>query len=283
MPAVEYTVSLGASVGTQTGQQYLFMKELRVWGDEIDPSDITNSCYKQVDPSTFDSTYLLAYLRLAQNDYVFDNLAYYTNVDGGQDAPLNSTYDDVTIVYDTEIDFLHFGVTADLSDVANPADATESDNLLVVCPMNSYQFDYSCYNQPVNKFVFSIYPQATADGSSWDYMFSLSDTSMINTELIDDLNFEYIIDDPVLQDWFDNDYDNSINFTIPVSYFKIDNTYHVEVSITNDQQTFYDYVIVDFIPIECFAYYVDGVSAYSLGNEYNQNKGDADISFTITQ
>lgn len=180
LPAVEYTVSLGASVGVQTGQQFLFMKELRVWADEIEPDTILSGCYKQVDPTTFSSDYLIAYLRLASNNYVFDNLAYYTSASDSMRASLNSTYNDVTIVYDKEVDFLIFGDGTDLDDIIDPTSYTESDNLLVVCPMNSYQFDYNCFNQPVNKFVFTIYPVDNSDLSGWDFMFSLSDTSMIN-------------------------------------------------------------------------------------------------------
>jgi hypothetical protein len=165
-------------------------------------------------------------MRLATNDYMFSNLAYYSNVVDSMQAPVDATFDDVSIVYDKEIDFLSFG-DSDYDSITDPTSYTESDNLLVVCPMNSYQFNYNCYNQPVNKFVFSVYPVETSSGNGWDFLFSLSDTSMINSDLIEDLTFTYTIDDPVLQDWFDNDFDNSINFTIPLSYLKIDNTYSI--------------------------------------------------------
>lgn len=100
-------------------------------------------------------------------------------------------------------------------------------------------------------------------------MFSLNDTSMINYELINDLIFDWVIDDPILQEWFDTNYEDTINFTIPISQFKIDNTYSIEVSITNPQQTFYDIITIDFIPQECYVFYINDLEAVSIGNDLN--------------
>lgn len=238
-----YTVTIGNNYNMTQGAIGATFRELRIWNTTLD-ANIVNFRHKQVDPFKFQGT-LLYYARLASGNFkIYNYMSALTGIDTFSTAN--------NLVY-----------------------VTDSD--LTVCPPHLYYSNTRCYLNPYTDSMLAVLPDFDQQNSQLYWRISTNFSSLLSEELISEFITYWEIDDIVVQSIADTQAGNT-DLVVPSYAFRDESSYNIKFIATNAENTFYETMSIQFVPVSCHWYQHDETNDFLLEKVFEESRGDADIT-----
>lgn len=87
-------------------------------------------------------------------------------------------------------------------------------------------------------------------------------------------------DDPIVSSFINNS-TNKFELKIPARAIRDGNPYQITVNVTNQGRTFEEVSTVNFMPVSCKFYVVEGSNSYQAYNNYLYSQASRDITFRL--
>lgn len=153
MPVVSLDAYFGKNGGRERVVKDYLLKEVRVWSNKRTQEELRINRFNQINSASLpEGQSLMNYYRLMAGSLTTANLAEYQpgyiSFDAKEDLhriALRRDYNNITY-FEKQPDFTY--------------KAFVKPTYHVICPLNTYFFDFHCYGEPIEKPRIAILPQA---------------------------------------------------------------------------------------------------------------------------
>ena len=271
--------SYEASIGmprwsTGKGPDGLFVKEVRLWNQQLAAERISSMRYRQIDPTLVPEGTLSSYYRLASGSYNADNFATLVQNYNFTDSDTNLSDFDLVPEFSYQ-DIFEYDIN--VGDVV----ARRGEIYHTVCPLYTYYSKGKCYKEPVNELKMTVFPAWSEEDQKLNWELSTVHSSLIDQTLLGSLQESWRSADPIVSSDLQDVNQEPFKKLVSADLLRQEATYPIQATLENYERTFYIDEKINFVPSKCKWFEVLGSDAKSSFREIEISPGVTDITFQL--
>lgn len=159
----------------------------------------------------------------------------------------------------------------------------KSNNKLIICPPNTFRMDDWCYTNPFISVSVFYTMQFNNDTGEVSHILNSEKSQIIpGLNQTQDIKRLWQFSDPILQKIADAQPDAE-KIVIPQNALRLESTYSVTFTATNEAVTFIETATIDFIPISCQILVEKTTGLNYMEFESDEPQETEDIVFDISK